>query len=89
MIRPIVLVANLDILLTARNSHVWQTQRFFGIVLWQLIKQNNIEQRLMHRNTAIVIDKFESAKAIHKGTKQPSTLPAWLSNAIFAGLVYA
>jgi DNA topoisomerase I len=41
-------------------------RRFLRVVLGQLIEQHHIEQRLIHLDAAVVIDKAQLAKAIHK-----------------------
>ena len=38
----------------------------FGIVLRKLVVQNNIRQRLMNSDAAVVFDKTELAKSIHE-----------------------
>ena len=37
-----------------------------GVLLWQLVEKDHIEQRLIHLDAAVVTDKPELAKAIHK-----------------------
>ena len=37
-----------------------------GVLLWQLVEKDHIEQGLIHLDAAVVTDKPEIAKAIHK-----------------------
>jgi len=48
------------------RRRAWEIRRNFGVTSGELIVQNDIDQRLMDPDAAVVFDEAEFAKAIHE-----------------------